>query len=366
LFDAFCREIEAVIPAGTTVVLRGSAVTGNRWRDGSAFDADGSGTSDLDITLVGADAVKYFKVTGFFVPDVHSRPLSDDDPDIAPQLVPLRRTLTAMVHRPVNIQASREIVIQLRGDLLGQPYLTLFAKPDSLSILAPPDRALTLRLLTYNIRNGGVGRAGPIARVIASSEPDIVLLQEATRPDVVAEIAGRTGMADWRSYRSQSLAFLSRAHVQFAASHRPRFSRHAFIEVAPAGEQVRLFGVHLSALHAAWTERRRLVEVQSLLRGIAQHQHGFHVLAGDFNTLAPPEEMDVGRLPMRLRPFVWLSGGRIRAKPLRRSDRAVRRRRAPGRAGCVRSSSGAGRAVRTVIGVFSFFRDLANRPNAKT
>ena len=35
----------------------------------------------------------------------------------------------AMVRRPVNIQASREIVIQVRGDLIGQPYLELFRKP---------------------------------------------------------------------------------------------------------------------------------------------------------------------------------------------------------------------------------------------
>jgi hypothetical protein len=129
LFDAFCREIEAVIPPGTTVVLRGSAVTGCRWNDHAAFDAEGPGTSDLDLTLVGADIVKFFTITGFFVPGVHSRPLSDDDPDIAPLLVPLRERLMAMVKRPVNIQASREIVIQFRGDLLGQPYLTLLEKP---------------------------------------------------------------------------------------------------------------------------------------------------------------------------------------------------------------------------------------------
>ena len=112
-------------------MLRGSAVTGCRWNDGAAFDADGPGTSDLDLTLVGAEIVKFFTITGFYVPDVHSQPLSDGDPDIAPLLVPLRQRMVAMVKRPVNIQASREIVIQFRGDLLGQPYLTLLEKPAS-------------------------------------------------------------------------------------------------------------------------------------------------------------------------------------------------------------------------------------------
>jgi hypothetical protein len=125
LYDAFCHAIEQVVPPGTTVVLRGSAVTGTRWKDGAAFDADGPGTSDLDLTLVGTDVLLFFDVTGFFVPGVHSRPMGEDDPDIAPGLVPLRETLMAIVKRPVNIQASREIVLKFRGDLLDQPYLTL-------------------------------------------------------------------------------------------------------------------------------------------------------------------------------------------------------------------------------------------------
>ncbi len=124
-FDAFCRAICDVVPDGTRVVLRGSAVTGRRWNDGAQFDADGPGTSDVDLTLVGAEVVSKFKLTGFFVPGVHSRPLSDDDPDIAPELVALRRRLMEMVRRPVNIQASLDLVLYLRGDLLGQPYLTI-------------------------------------------------------------------------------------------------------------------------------------------------------------------------------------------------------------------------------------------------
>jgi len=128
--DEFINVIREEIPPGTGVVLRGSAVTGRRWKDNAPFDADGPGTSDLDLTLVGDAVIGLFTVTGFFVPGVHSRPLSEDDPKIAPDLVPLRETLMAMTGRPVNIQASREIVIQFRGDLLGQPYLTLIEKTE--------------------------------------------------------------------------------------------------------------------------------------------------------------------------------------------------------------------------------------------
>ena len=129
-FEEFVDVIRAAIPDNTTVVLRGSAVTGERWKDGAPFDADGVGTSDLDLTLVGDDVIGLFTVTGFFVPGVHSRPLSDTDPDIAPPLVPLRKDLMALTGRPVNIQATRDFVMTLRGDLLGQPYLTLIGKTD--------------------------------------------------------------------------------------------------------------------------------------------------------------------------------------------------------------------------------------------
>ena len=127
-FEEFRSEVAGVLPDTASAVIRGSAITGQRWKDGAPFDADGPGTSDLDLTLVGDEVIGLFTVTGFFVPGVHSRPLSDDDPHIAPDLVPLRETLMTMTGRPVNIQASRDVVIQFRGDLLGQPYLTLIAR----------------------------------------------------------------------------------------------------------------------------------------------------------------------------------------------------------------------------------------------
>lgn len=125
-FEEFCAIVRAAVPEANAGVLRGSAVTGFRWKDGARFDSDGVGSSDLDLTLVGGDVLRYYSLTGYFVPGIHSRPLSDDDPDIAPDLVPLRLRLIGMVRRPVNIQATRDWVQYMRGDIFGQPYLTLF------------------------------------------------------------------------------------------------------------------------------------------------------------------------------------------------------------------------------------------------
>jgi hypothetical protein len=128
--EEFCNLLRAELPEGTAAVLRGSAVTGVRWDDGAPFDADGPGTSDLDLTLVGNEVHNLYILDGYYVPGVHSKPLSDKDPDIAPRLVPLRERLQMMVNRPVNIQATRDFVMYVRENLFGQPYLTLIEKTE--------------------------------------------------------------------------------------------------------------------------------------------------------------------------------------------------------------------------------------------
>ena len=128
-FRDFCDVVRSVVPRGTSIVVRGSAVTGQRWKDGAPFDAKGPGTSDVDLTLVGNEATQLFNLTGYYVPAIHSRPLSDRDPNIAPDLVPLRERLMEMVGRPVNIQATQEFVMTIRGELMGQPYLVIDDAP---------------------------------------------------------------------------------------------------------------------------------------------------------------------------------------------------------------------------------------------
>jgi len=127
--DGFCAAIREAIPPDTAAVLRGSAVTGYRHDDHAPFDADGPGTSDLDLTLVGDDVVRLYRA--FWIPGINSRPLSDEDPDICPTLLPLRRRLMHMVGRPVNIQGTRDWIMFVREHLMGQPYLTLVGKLES-------------------------------------------------------------------------------------------------------------------------------------------------------------------------------------------------------------------------------------------
>jgi endonuclease/exonuclease/phosphatase family metal-dependent hydrolase len=169
-----------------------------------------------------------------------------------------------------------------------------------------------LRVLSYNIRHGGAGREKEIAAVINSCEPDLVLLQEAERPDVVERLARSCGMKRSGSLSGHSLAFLSRTDITHHAWRRPLFAKRRYLEIVLDGSATRYYGVHLSAIHSNLTERRRVYELRSLLNSIAQHQKGFHLVTGDFNTLAPGEELDVRRLPLRLRAITWITGGKIR------------------------------------------------------
>ena len=124
--DAFCDVVRQAIPDGTRVVLRGSSVTGVRWEDGAPFDADGPGSSDLDLTLCGAEVLKrYAKLGGFDITGVHSKPISEKAPEIAPDLLPLRQALMDMVKRPVNIQGTRNWIMYVREHVMRQPYLIL-------------------------------------------------------------------------------------------------------------------------------------------------------------------------------------------------------------------------------------------------
>jgi exodeoxyribonuclease-3 len=171
-----------------------------------------------------------------------------------------------------------------------------------------------LRLLTYNIREGGIGRAEQIAQVIKAASPDVVALQEARNPPVVEQIARLAGFKHWGSKLGHSTGFLSNAGVVGHAWRHPPQTRHALLEVSLGDNLPRLFVLHLRAWFSKWSERQRARELRGLLDGIKEqlvkedHAFAFHVLAGDFNALAPNEKFDSSPMPRWIRTMVWLSG----------------------------------------------------------
>ena len=124
-YRRFTAALREALPDDVTVVLRGSAVIGVRWEDGAPFDADGPCTSDLDITLVGGDMLKLWDENAFYIPKLHTAPLNDETAESCPALVPLRRALSTIAGRPVNIQATASFIQYVRDVLFDQPYFTL-------------------------------------------------------------------------------------------------------------------------------------------------------------------------------------------------------------------------------------------------
>lgn len=122
LFIAFYRKLQQGLPEGTGIVLRGSVVTNERHEDGTAFDSQGKGTSDIDVTLVGSKVMEAWNSDAYYIPGLHTKPLCDKDPDIAPSLNPLRESLQKLVGRPVNMQATSSLVLYGRDVLFGEPY----------------------------------------------------------------------------------------------------------------------------------------------------------------------------------------------------------------------------------------------------
>jgi len=122
LFIAFYRKLQQGLPEGTGIVLRGSVVTNQRHEDSAPFDSNGKGTSDLDVTLVGKKVMELWNSDAYYLPGLHTKPLCDDDPNIAPTLNPLREALQQLAGRPVNFQATSSLVLYSRDILFGEPY----------------------------------------------------------------------------------------------------------------------------------------------------------------------------------------------------------------------------------------------------
>jgi hypothetical protein len=125
----FLAALRPSLPVGTRLAIRGSAVAGESYRSGEPFDARGQGTSDLDLVVLGEEAMKLWEPEAFYFPGVNTMPLYDDARWVAPALDPARSDAQSIVGRPVSIQAMAPWFLDLRAALQDQPHLILDTSP---------------------------------------------------------------------------------------------------------------------------------------------------------------------------------------------------------------------------------------------
>jgi hypothetical protein len=129
MLGRFVLTLMTALPVGTKLYLRGSAVMGESYVSHEPFDADGPGSSDLDVVVCGSEVMALFADDGFYLPGINSRPLCDADREVAPSLDGARSRAQALAGRPVSIQAMAEFFLDARSVAQDTPFLPLGIVP---------------------------------------------------------------------------------------------------------------------------------------------------------------------------------------------------------------------------------------------
>jgi endonuclease/exonuclease/phosphatase family metal-dependent hydrolase len=183
-----------------------------------------------------------------------------------------------------------------------------------------------VRVLSYNILDGGGGRADLLAGVIEGERPDVVAMVEADDVAVIEQLAAKLGMdfihAPGNSHAS---ALLSRPPIRRTINHallRPGLEK-SLLEatvVPPGGSELTLGVVHLHARPYEADEAVRERELDVVLDVFARHRRDNvpHLLCGDFNANAPYQQIDPTKCKPKTRAAWDAQGGQLPRRVVRR------------------------------------------------
>lgn len=174
-----------------------------------------------------------------------------------------------------------------------------------------------MRVMTYNILDGGVGREALITDVVQAARPEVLLLQEASRNGLVEALADKLSMHCFvaESSSTRHPALLSRLPIRSAASYHPSPPiQHGMLEALvehPRLGPVWLFGVHLLPMLSLGREAWRTWEISAILRRIGDRRRGLCLAAGDFNAVARDDPVRVDPQLTWRRRLRWLQSKRL-------------------------------------------------------
>ncbi|MFN2582500.1 MAG: endonuclease/exonuclease/phosphatase family protein [Candidatus Dormibacteria bacterium] len=196
-----------------------------------------------------------------------------------------------------------------------------------------------LRVATYNILCGGARREALITAVLRRIDADVIALQEVCNLQFAAELADNLKMEALVGEPSDPMpschiAVLTRRPVRrwHNRQHVGQMLRsHLHCEIETGWDDMPVVGVHCVHLAARFGERnkgeaRRMRELTAVLDGIAEQQALPHILVGDFNAMAPGDDVAATRFFRKLnelrraRLMVPLADGSMGPAPRRRDD----------------------------------------------
>jgi endonuclease/exonuclease/phosphatase family metal-dependent hydrolase len=176
-----------------------------------------------------------------------------------------------------------------------------------------------MRLVSYNILDGGEGRADPLGEVIEAQKPDVVVLIEADDDTVVDRIVKRLKMDFVTGKGSKhSVAILTRWTIVESINHaslRSGFDA-CLLEAsvrAKDGTLLPIGAIHLHAHAKNEDEDVRLNELGVVLSAFDRHRKAKtpHLLCGDFNSNSPSQQIDLAHAHPRTRKDAEANGGSI-------------------------------------------------------
>lgn len=174
-----------------------------------------------------------------------------------------------------------------------------------------------MRVMTYNILDGGVGREALVSEVVRAARPDVVILQEIYRSGLVEALAAKLSMHHFiaEGNSTRHMALLSRLPIRSAAAYRPYPPiQHVALEAALEHPQIGplwLFGVHLLPMLSMAREAWRTWEISAILGRVGNRRRGPCLVAGDFNTVARDDPVKVDPAPSLRRKLRWLQSKRV-------------------------------------------------------
>ncbi len=194
-----------------------------------------------------------------------------------------------------------------------------------------------MKIMAYNILEGGEGRIDPLAEVIRLADADVVMVAEAWDDGLFHRLADGVGMDRFRAENPRNkdgaVGVLSRLKIVEGVNHAAldeRFTKgacHVIVEVGGKQEagskkqevlRLPIVGVHLHARETLADEEERLRELPGVF-GVGELLRGRgNVVAGEFNAYHPGQVVEVETLREKTKERIAKQGWKVPREVVRR------------------------------------------------